>query len=100
LAARVDVERDRRLDVARLRVVDADLAADELGEEDAAVGRDVERKRRARVLVQRDLLEFRVYRAAAVAGFDARGPLDAADDVREQRGLLEVRAEVAHARDP
>ena len=100
LAARVDVERDRGLDDAGLRVVDADLAAHELGEEDAAVRRDVERERRARVLVERDLLEVRVDRAAAVAGLHAGGPLDAADDVRQQRGLLEVRAEVAHAGDP
>ena len=90
----------RGLDVAGPRVVDADLAAHELGEEDAAVGGDVERERRARVLVERDLLEVRVDRAAAVAGLDARGPLDAADDVRQQRGLGEVRAEVAHAGDP
>ena len=98
LAAGVDVERQRGLDVA-VCVDDADLAADELGEEDAAVGRHVEPERRARVVVERDLLEVRVDGAAAVAGHEAGGVLDAADEVLEQRGLGVVRAEVAERGD-
>src|SRR4029079_14581304 len=80
LAARVDDERERGLDVLALRVPDADLAAPELGEEDAAVRRDVEGERRARVVVERDLLEVRVDGAAAVALLDAGGVLDAPDE--------------------
>ena len=88
------------LTVWRLRVVDADLAAHELGEEDAPVGGDVERERRARVLVERDLLEAVVAGAAAVAGRDAGRPRDAADDVLHERRLGVVGAEVAHRGDP
>jgi hypothetical protein len=99
LAVGVDGERERRLDAAVGRVVDADLAAHQLGEEDEAVGRDVERERRARVVVERDLLERVVDRAAAVALVQAGRVLDAADDVLEELRLVVVGAEVAQRGD-
>ena len=101
LTTGVDRDGDRGGCALGARVIDPDLAADQLGVEHPAVRGDVHGVRGAGVLVQRHALEPLPHGRATVSLDHAGRPLHAADDVLHQPRLAGVvRAEVAHAGHP
>jgi hypothetical protein len=99
LAAGVDVQRGRGDSGVGVRLEDLDLAP-ALDVEDPAVGSHVQLHRVGGVVVEGDLLEAAVHRAAAVAGLGAGGPLDAAEHVLAEERLAVGRVLVPHGGRP